>query len=148
MENKKYIASVIEDPVTKDCILQFDPLFLEDLDWRIGDVIDISDSDGSLVMINRTLEERKEDKIFIVETISQFKIRYAVRGKSLEHAMDTVTCEEAEEMDQKFIGETIFGGHEVTQEQFLVEQAVENEYLKNWSKEKKLSMIHKIDYQD
>ena len=148
MENKKYIASVIEDPVTKDSILQFPQDFMEDLDWREGDILDIKYSGGSIVILNKTLEERKEDKIFIVETISQFKVRYAIRGKSLEHAMDTVVCEEAEEMDQKFIGETILGGHEITQEQFLVEQSLENEYFKDWSKEKKLSMIHKIYYKD
>lgn len=89
-----------------------------------------------------------EDKIFIVETISTFKIRYAIRGKSLEHAMDTVTCKEAEELDQDWLGETIFGCKEITEKQFLKNEA-NLSYMTNpnvWTKERKLEMIHSIDY--
>lgn len=93
-------------------------------------------------------EIKSEDKIFIVETISTFKIRYAIKGKSLEHAMDTVTCEEAEELDQEFLGETIFGGKEVTEKQFL-EKETNSDYMKNssvWTDKCKLEMIHSISY--
>lgn len=91
-----------------------------------------------------------EDKIFIVETISTFKIRYAIRGQSLEHAMDTVVCEEAEELDQEFLGETIFGGKEITEKQFLKNEANAS-YMTNpdvWTKERKLELIHSINYSE
>lgn len=91
-----------------------------------------------------------DDKIFIVETVSTFKIRYAIKGKSLEHAMDTVALEEAEELDQEFLTETIFGGREVTEKEFLSKE-INNKnmdlYPHIWTKKRKLQMIHTIDYE-
>ena len=99
--------------------------------------------------MKKSKKDNSEDKIFIVETISTFKIRYAIRGKSLKHAMDTVSCEEANELDQEFLGETIFGGRKVSKKEFLKNE-FSIDYMKAnpnvWTDEMKLDMIHNIDY--
>lgn len=96
-----------------------------------------------------TKKTQTEGKIFIVETISTFKIRYAIRCKSLEDAMDTVACEEADELDQNWLGETIFGGKEITEKQFLNDEIKDVNIENNpqiWTKQRKLEMIHTVDY--
>ena len=44
---------------------------------------------------------------YLVETISYFRHRYVIECDSAEHAKDTVTMNEAEEMSQLHIDESI-----------------------------------------
>jgi hypothetical protein len=59
--------------------------------------------------------------IFIVDTISSFRMRYAVEAKTLEHAMDEVVMRESDsefaELTQKYIGYHIVDGRELTNQQ-------------------------------
>jgi len=60
-------------------------------------------------------------RLFIVDTISSFRMRYVIEAESLEHAYDEVTMkdsghpdDEFSEITQKHIGEQIIDGREVT----------------------------------
>lgn len=57
--------------------------------------------------------------LFVVETIQTFRHRYVVECKSLEHAYDTVSMEEAPEFSQMHLGEQIITGREITRDEFL-----------------------------
>lgn len=91
--------------------------------------------------------------IFIVDTISSFRMRYAIEAKSLEDAYDEVTMngspESFEEMSQKHIGEQIIDGRELTKTQFdsMVQEltADKEEMISNWMGDE---LIHKIKYED
>jgi len=93
--------------------------------------------------------------LFIVETISTFRHRYVIDCKSLEHAYDTVTMEEAPEFSQMHLGEQIVTGRKITKSEFdRISKALEQygdgthyrpENGSPWMGEK---MIHKVSYQD
>lgn len=88
---------------------------------------------------------------YLVETISMFRIRYVVEGKSKEHAMDEVVCklggeEKFQEFSQHHIDEVISSVREVTDEKYLEIFDEDNDYLSGWEDEKKLEFINVIDY--
>jgi hypothetical protein len=75
-------------------------------------------------------------KYVLVDTISQFRMRYVVEVPDdcenptdgdrypvtpEEYAMDTVTCEDAKEFTQEHLGETIVSTREVTLEEALAQ---------------------------
>lgn len=77
-------------------------------------------------------------KLFVVETISQFRHRYYIEDETLEYAFDTVSMEEAEEGTQLYLGETIVQGREVSEEE-IVRLILEDEpYMSDWTPEKLL----------
>ncbi len=88
------------------------------------------------------------EKIYIVEAISMFRMRYAVRCQSAEHATDTVVMQEAQEMSQLHLDEVVSNVREVTEAEYLAMYDADNDYLKDWPAEKKLGMIHTVDYKD
>jgi hypothetical protein len=72
-------------------------------------------------------------------------MRYCVevpKGKS-EWALDTVTTEEAKELSQHFLGEQIVSDRVITESEYLEIFDRDNQYLENWSKDKKLNFITK-----
>jgi len=91
--------------------------------------------------------------IYLVDTISSFRLRYAVEAKSLEHAMDEIVMNEAnhqfDDLTQKHLGEQIVDGREVTKEEFdkyvvgLKDDMAE--MSSHWMGEK---MIHKVNYNE
>lgn len=148
--SKEYTVIVEEDPLTKELVLPFPPELISELKWEINDTLEFTEQGNSFVIKNISLEQRNnEDKIFIIETISTFKITYAVKGKSLEHAMDSVVTEDVEEINQEFLGENIFGGREVTQKE-LLEKELNFPYMNSlshpWTEEQKLEKVHTIKY--
>lgn len=88
------------------------------------------------------------DPIFIVETISVFRIRYAVRCRSAEHAGDSVVMNEAHEMSQQHLDEIINSTRQVTEAEYLQMFDQDNDYLRSWEPEQKLKYIHVVDYKD
>jgi hypothetical protein len=88
------------------------------------------------------------EKIYIVEAISMFRMRYAVRCQSAEHATDTVVMQEAQEMSQQHLDEVVSNVREVTEAEYLAMYDADNDYLKDWPAEKKLGMIHTVEYKD
>lgn len=93
--------------------------------------------------------------LFLVDTLVQFRHKYAVEAKSLEHAYDEVTmresgCEEDifDEVTQRYLGETILDGREITHAEFEnLMQELKNdpqETSSHWMGDK---IIRKIDYE-
>lgn len=97
-------------------------------------------------------------KYVLVETISQFRMRYVVEVpddhnereypcSAILWAEDTVTLEEAKEFSQKHIGELILSSHEITPEQIITMCDQDNEYCASWDREKKMeAFVTKIGY--
>ena len=91
--------------------------------------------------------------IYLVDTISTFRLRYAIEAKSLEHAYDEIVMNEAnhefDDLTQKHLGEQIVDGREVSIEEFnnyvvgLKDDM--DEMSSHWMGEK---MIHKINYNE
>ena len=91
-----------------------------------------------------------ENKLYVVDVVSTFRMRYVVEAKSEEHALDEVTMEESnldfKEFSQEHIGTHIFSSREIDTRQYLELFEKDNHYLKNWTDEQKLNLINKIDY--
>lgn len=86
-----------------------------------------------------------EKKIFIVETISQHRLLYAVKAESREKAESFVlnsSAEEIKEMGQNHIGESVFCSYDVDEESYIETFDDINDYLKEWSTEQKLKYIN------
>jgi hypothetical protein len=92
-------------------------------------------------------------KIVMVEVLSQFRIRYAVEVEDeLQHALDEVICRESntdfKEFSQEHLEPTVFVNHyEVSKEEYLKMFDEDNDYLKNWTDDRKLGFINVIDYE-
>jgi len=78
--------------------------------------------------------------LFVVETITTFRHYYVIDCLSEEHAEDTVVMEEAAELDQKFLGETIVSTRQITQAEYdALSRASVNSHMDH-------KMIHKVNY--
>lgn len=94
--------------------------------------------------------------IYLVDTLSTFRLRYAVEANSASDAMDEVVMNEHErlfeEMSQKHLGLQIIDAQEVTPEQLetLVKQYASNdnsdELCSYWMGVDKL--VHKVNYDE
>lgn len=83
---------------------------------------------------------------YLVETISYFRHRYVIECDSAEHAKDTVTMNEAEEMSQLHIDESITSCSIIDDTAYLRIFNEDNDYLRDWSDEEKFKFVHKVDY--
>ena len=90
--------------------------------------------------------------LYIVETVSMFRMRYVVEAKEESHSYDEVIMERGKdtfnEFSQDHIDESIFSSREISKEEYLTLFDKDNEYMASWSEEKKLSFINKIDYKN
>lgn len=89
----------------------------------------------------------KETELVLVETISMFRMRYVVEvpvGKS-EWALDTVTCQEAEEVSQKHLDEVISSHRVLTEDEYMMLFDIDNDYLKGFTPELKRDFITVIN---
>lgn len=89
-----------------------------------------------------------EHPLYLVETISTFRMRYVVSAKSAEHACDTVVLEEAAELSQKHIDENIISTRQISKAEYLRIFNEDNDYLKSWDVDKKFGMVQVVDYED
>ena len=94
-------------------------------------------------------------KYVIVTAISSYRMRYCipvdelqelnvevpVEGREMEWAEDCVTCNEVVEFSQKHVGETIIDSEILTEEQMLEKFDADNDYLKDWTREKKIQYV-------
>lgn len=93
--------------------------------------------------------------LYIVDTISQHRMRYVIEAKNEVDAQDAVVMIDSgnpddffEEFSQKFLGETILDAREITMEEFyeLNNQLNINKDRESGSPWMCESMIHKIKY--
>ncbi len=89
-------------------------------------------------------------KLFIVDTIVTYRMRYVIRGNELEHCMDEITMRDSgndkdyfEEFSQKCLGEQIADGREITMDEFNL-MLVEDKNASSWMGEK---LIRDIKYE-
>lgn len=135
--------------VTLDCdidgnlILPLDEDIMSAAGFEVGDTLEwIDNGDGSW-----TMKKKEEMEWVLVETVQSFRMRYMVqvpKGKS-EYALDTVTCNEAKEFSQHYIGENIFASFVMTEEEALEMCDQDNEYGKKWSKESKIKSFFTLN---
>ena len=135
---KSWIITIEEDE-NGELYLPLNQDILDLTKWKEGDIIEWSDNkDGSWTM------KLKEDMEWVlVDTVSQFRMRYMVQvpvGKK-EWALDTVTMNEAKEFSQEHIGETIVSHRVVTEEEAIQICDEDNDYCKTWSDEKKIDVF-------
>lgn len=91
-----------------------------------------------------------EKKLYLVETVSMFRMRYVIEAKDPTHAEDEVVCNTGDlvEFSQKHIDECIISTRELTQEEYIKLFNGDNDYLASWEQEQKLKMINRIDYEE
>jgi hypothetical protein len=88
----------------------------------------------------------------MVDVLSSHRIRYVVRAKNTEDALDEVVMRETidtdfREFSQKHIQPTAIIDHrEITEEEYLRIFDEDNDYLKEWTDEQKKKYINVIDY--
>jgi len=88
-------------------------------------------------------------KLVLVETIAQFRHRYAIMVEDdIEHALDSVACEDEglAELSQKYLGEIPISHREITMDEYMKIFNEDNDYLAKWSDEKKKGLIYEIKY--
>lgn len=83
---------------------------------------------------------------YLVETISYFRHHYVIECESADHAGDTVVMNEAEEMSQKHIDESIISIREIDDTEYLRVFNEDNDYLREWTDEQKFRYVHKVEY--
>ena len=91
-----------------------------------------------------------DKKLFLVETVSVFRMRYVVEALEEEHAADEVVMglnkSEFKEFSQHHVDECITSTRELTHQEYLELFDKDNDYLKSWQDVEKLEFINKIDY--
>lgn len=134
---KKYTVEIQYNPETGEHYIEFPESVTEQVGWGEGDTVVWKDNgDGSWSLTKKELET----ELVLVDAIHTFRMRYLVevpKGKS-EYALDTVTCQEAKEFSQEFLGETICSHRVVTKEEALALCDADNAYVKTWNEEQKL----------
>jgi len=85
----------------------------------------------------------RKTKLYLVETMSTFKMRYVIRATSQENAINEVeNAEEIKEFSQKHIDESIWDTRELSEKEYLELFDKDNDYLKSWKKDAKMMLIN------
>ena len=85
----------------------------------------------------------QKNKLYLVETMSTFKMRYVIRATSQENAINEVAnAEEIKEFSQKHIDESIWDTKELSEKEYLELFDKDNDYLKSWKKDAKMMLIN------
>jgi hypothetical protein len=112
------------------------------MNLRIRQLVDYSYNEWS----SKEWEKVKtmNNKLFLVETISMHRMRYVVKTKNPVYAEDTVVMNEAKEFSQKHIDENIISTREITHEEYLRLFDQDNDYLSDWTLDKKRQFITEV----
>lgn len=86
-----------------------------------------------------------DKKLFVVETLSQHRMLYAVEAETQAQAEEFVLNSTADikEMGQNHLGESVFCAYETNEDDYIEAFDDINDYLKEWTREKKLEYINK-----
>jgi hypothetical protein len=99
------------------------------------------------------MDKSKNDnrKIFIVESVSTFRHKYAIFAENEDDALVEFIMEQDEcgfhELSQEHLGEKAELIYRVTEDEFINEFDKTNDYIKHIAKDDKLSYINVIDYE-
>jgi hypothetical protein len=93
-----------------------------------------------------------EKKLYLVETVSMFRMRYVVEAREASHAEDEFVMEigkdSFKEFSQKHIDEVIVSTRELSATDYMNLFDSDNDYLKSWPNEQRMSIINTIEYED
>jgi len=94
-------------------------------------------------------------KLYLVETMMTYRMRYVVAAYEEEHALDEVAMnssgsynENWKEFSQLALPEQIFSSRELSAKDYMDMFDKDNDYLSDWSQEQKMSLINEINYED
>ena len=94
----------------------------------------------------------EEKKLYLVETVSMFRMRYVVEAREAGHAEDEFVMEIGKESFKEFsqhhMDEVIISTRELSATDYMNLFDTDNDYLKSWDIEQKMSMINTIEYED
>jgi len=93
-----------------------------------------------------------EKKLYLVETVSMFRMRYVIEAREEEHATDEFVMEigkeDFHEFSQKHIDEVIVSTRELSAKDYLELFDKDNQYLKSWDIAEKMRFINSVDYKE
>ena len=93
-----------------------------------------------------------EKKLYMVETVSIFRMRYVVEAREAEHAEDEVvmrlTTDDFKEFSQHHVDECITSTRQISATDFMDMFDKDNDYLKSWDIAEKMRFINSIDYKE
>lgn len=91
-----------------------------------------------------------EKKLYLVETISMFRMRYVIEANEESHAHDEFIMEVGKdsfkEFSQHHIDEVIVSSRELSAIDYIELFDKDNDYCKSWPVSKKMEAINTIDY--
>jgi hypothetical protein len=91
-------------------------------------------------------------KLVMVEALSQYRMRYVFEVEDdIDHALDEFVMidgtEDLKEFSQHHLGPSVILSHrEITKDEYLNIFNEDNDYLKSWDDEKKMTFINILDY--
>ena len=98
---------------------------------------------------------KMEKKLYLVETVSMFRMRYVIEAREESHALDEVTMnatgsynENFQEFSQKHIDEVIVSSRQLSATDYMQMFDKDNDYLSSWSNQEKMKVINTIEYED
>jgi hypothetical protein len=147
---KKYIADIKENE-EGEVYIEFPEEVMSEVGWQEGDDIVWTDNgDGSWSL---TKKEDETLKNYLVETVVTYRMRYVVKAKDSTHATDEVVMNENDpefkEFSQLYLGSHVSSVRELSDEDVLKVCDEDNDYVKNWSDEKKIEVfVNVIDYKE
>ena len=113
---------------------------------------DFGENDSYSFWTEHEYTPKPEKKLYLVDVMSTFRIRYVVEARNEGDAMDEVVCGEVDmdfkEFSQEHIGTLISSARELSKEEYLKQFDKDNAYLANWTDEQKFDYINKIVYKD
>jgi hypothetical protein len=95
-----------------------------------------------------------DKKLYLVETVSMFRIRYVIEAEDESHALDEVTYRttgggiELTEFSQKHIDEVIVSSRKISNKSYLKLFDKDNDYITSWTNDEKRICINRIDYEE
>ena len=82
--------------------------------------------------------------LYLVETLTQYRIVYAVEAEDQQQAEDWVWLDKVcEEFGQKHLGDIVVSSREVNEDECIRVHDELNDYLKEWTREQKLARVYK-----
>jgi hypothetical protein len=97
----------------------------------------------------------KVKKLYMVETVLLTKFRYVIEAYDESHALDEVVMNTSgsynkdwKEFSQRALEEVVSDCREISPTEYLELFDKDNDYLKEWTLDQKLSYINEIDYKD
>ena len=93
-----------------------------------------------------------EKKLYLVETVSMFRMRYVIEAREETHATDEfimeIGKEDFQEFSQHHMDEVIVSTRELSAKEYLELFDKDNEYLKSWDIKEKMRFINSVDYKE